>query len=278
MGRDGVGGLAQTALALEVSVTPKPGSVDRCHDFPDTGFEHFLASAVAVGPAVEGAASGKLSLGEAVLMGVRSFTGAQSGGNTHFGALTLLVPLATGFPGTGFGGASRAVEEAGVEDSVLYVRALREAGVGGLGERASLDVYSEGVEEEIRGRGLRFSELMETSRGDDVARELVDGFPRTRGASRFLSEQLEDRGFNEAAVNTFVKVAAKGDSFIRKRHGEEAYRRYRERFGEVADSGFDAEFVRELDREMNYAGVNPGSSADILGAAIFVNLLEGWRP
>lgn len=273
-----VGRLAGTALALEVSVTPKPGSVDRSHDFPDTRFEHFLASAVAVEPAVAGAASGELSLGEAVLDGVRRFSEAQSGGNTHFGALTLLIPLAAGYPDGGFEGASLAVEEASVEDAVLYVRALREAGVGGLEGRESLDALSEGAEEELRERGVSFEELMEMSEGDDVASDLVNGFERTRRAAETLSGRLEDTGFNEAAVETFVEVVAEGDSFVRKRHGEETHRRVRERFREVQDSGFDRELLGELDRELNYTGVNPGSSADFLGAAIFLNLVRGWRP
>lgn len=273
-----VGVLAGTALSLEVSVTPKPGSVDRRHDFPDTRFEHFLASSVAVGSAVEGAASDDLSVGEAILDGVRRFREAQSGGNTHFGALTLLVPLAKDFPAGGFEGASRAVEEAGVEDSVLYVRALREAGVGGLGERESLDAYSEGSEEELRERGVSFPELMELSGGDDVATELVEGFCRTEQAADFLSGRLDEKSFNDAAVETFVEIAAEGDSFIQKRHGDESYRRCRERFREVRDAGFDRELLEELDRELNYKGINPGSSADLLGAAVFVNLLRGWRP
>lgn len=273
-----VGRLAGSALALEVSVTPKPGSVDRGHDFPDTRFEHFLASSVAVVDAVRGAAAGELSVGEAVLKGVRDFRAAQSGGNTHFGALTLLVPLAAGWRDGGLDGAADVVEGAGVEDAALYMRAVREAGVGGLEEREELDAESPQGEEEVRERGISFEELMGMSDGDDVAGELVNGFPLTREAAAEFGERVEEKGFNGAAVETFVSVAARGDSFIRKRHGDEAFRRYRERFREVRDAGFDSELLDELDRELNYKGVNPGASADVLGAALFVNLLQGWRP
>mgnify|MGYP002682318419 CR=1 FL=1 len=41
---------AQRAMMLEVCAYPKPGNVDRCHDYPDTRLEHFLASAIMVRP------------------------------------------------------------------------------------------------------------------------------------------------------------------------------------------------------------------------------------
>ena len=37
---------AQLAMMLEVCAYPKPGNVDRCHDYPDTRLEHFLASTI----------------------------------------------------------------------------------------------------------------------------------------------------------------------------------------------------------------------------------------
>lgn len=278
MSPEEVGRLGGTALALEAAVTPKPGSVDRDHDFPDTRFEHFLASSVAVVDGVRGAAAGELSLGEAVLKGVRDFRAAQSGGNTHFGALTLLVPLAAGWGDGGFDGAEEAVRDASAEDAALYMRAVREAGVGGLGEREELDAGTPRGEEQVMERGVTFHELMEMSEGDDVARELVEGFPRTRAAADEFGEKVEETGFQDAAVEVFVSVAADGDSFIRKRHGEEAYRRCRARFREVRDAGYDRWLLKELDRELNFKGINPGASADVLGAALFVALLRGWRP
>ena len=43
-------------MLLEVSATPKPGNIDRDHDFDDTKYEHFLASAISAGPIFERAA------------------------------------------------------------------------------------------------------------------------------------------------------------------------------------------------------------------------------
>ncbi len=45
---------AQLARLLEVSATPKPGNIDRDHNYTDTLFEHFLASTVDVNPFIRG--------------------------------------------------------------------------------------------------------------------------------------------------------------------------------------------------------------------------------
>ena len=37
---------AQLAMMLEVCAYPKPGNVDRCHDYDNTRLEHFLGSMI----------------------------------------------------------------------------------------------------------------------------------------------------------------------------------------------------------------------------------------
>ena len=44
---------AVLAMVLEVSGTPKPGNIDREHDYADTKYEDFLASAIGVSPILE---------------------------------------------------------------------------------------------------------------------------------------------------------------------------------------------------------------------------------
>ncbi len=76
---------AQLAMMLEVCAFPKPGNVDRCHDYPETRLEHFLASTILARPALERAERGEGSIGELILDAVEN-TSIHSGGNTHFGA------------------------------------------------------------------------------------------------------------------------------------------------------------------------------------------------
>ncbi len=84
---------AQLAMLLEVSATPKPGTIDRDHNYTDTRFEHFLASAVGVYPVLEKAASSSSGVGLFIHEAVEESSKWQKGGNTHFGAFILLIPL-----------------------------------------------------------------------------------------------------------------------------------------------------------------------------------------
>ena len=86
---------AALALTLEVASTPKPGNVDRHRDHEDLRFEHFLAGAVGARSGLELAGTvgdDPPSLGDAFERAVRGMS-QQSGGNTQFGCLLLLVPL-----------------------------------------------------------------------------------------------------------------------------------------------------------------------------------------
>ena len=84
---------AQLAMLLEVSASPKPGNVDREHNYPDTCFEHFMASSVSVYPVLELAARSRSGIGALLRNAVCESSAWQRGGNTHFGAFLLLIPL-----------------------------------------------------------------------------------------------------------------------------------------------------------------------------------------
>jgi triphosphoribosyl-dephospho-CoA synthase len=85
---------AQLSLLLEVAGTPKPGNVDRCREYPDLRFEHFLAGAVGARPGLVAAADPDgPGVGEAFERAVAGMR-RQSGVNTQFGALLPFVPLA----------------------------------------------------------------------------------------------------------------------------------------------------------------------------------------
>ena len=105
---------AQMAMMLEVTAYPKPGNVDRCHDFEGTRLEHFLASSILVRPAFEKASGCGSGIGEVFREAVR-LTTSHTGGNTHFGAFILLIPL---LRGGDIQGAIQAVNETTVEDAV----------------------------------------------------------------------------------------------------------------------------------------------------------------
>ena len=80
---------AQMACVLE-ACAPKPGNVNRFHDFSDTSLEDYLLSAVAIGPAFENAAQS--GVGQTIWQAV-SDTRKVVRSNTNLGMILLLAPL-----------------------------------------------------------------------------------------------------------------------------------------------------------------------------------------
>jgi triphosphoribosyl-dephospho-CoA synthase len=256
------------AMMIEVTAYPKPGNVDRNHDFEGTRLEHFLASAIFARPALEKAAGGLGGLGEVFREAVR-LTAAHGGGNTHFGAFILLVPL---LRGGDIPGAIRAVRASTVEDALEFYRAFSLTKVRML-PGDPLDVTDPRALDTIRERGLTLLDVMEHSKEHDmVAREWVAGFPLTRKAADLLHESGCGR---KGVVDAFLRLlATETDTFIVKEHGQLVAGEVRRRAGEVLAGRED---LAAFDAECIARGVNPGSLADILIAGFYIALGEGWE-
>src|SRR6187551_1684528 len=85
-----VGIAAQLACLLEVSA-PKPGNVSPGRHFADIRYEDFLASALAIGAPLGGAAG--RGIGATVRMSIEA-TARWTRSNTNLGIVLLLAPLA----------------------------------------------------------------------------------------------------------------------------------------------------------------------------------------
>jgi triphosphoribosyl-dephospho-CoA synthase len=259
---------AQLAMMLEVCAFPKPGNVDRCHDFETTRLEHFLASAIYARPALEEAESGQGRIGEIIRHAV-SATNCHGGGNTHFGAFILLVPLVYG--GT-IAGAIQAIEKTDVSDAVAFYRAFSLTTVR-MHARDELDVNDPKSLQVLRDRDMTLLDVMQHSAGNDmIAREWVTGFPLTRRGADLLKTSGSGRG---AIVQAFlVLLASEPDTFIIKEHGVDIAQRVVIRAREVFDGKVP---IEKFDAECIEQGINPGSIADIMIAALYIALGEGWE-
>jgi triphosphoribosyl-dephospho-CoA synthase len=258
---------AQMAMVLEVTASPKPGNVDRCHDYEGTRLEHFLASSILVRPALEKAAAGGGGLGEVFREAV-GLTTSHGGGNTHFGAFILLIPL---LRGGDIPGAVRAVQESTVEDAVAFYKAFSLVKVRTL-PGDPLDVADPRALDAIRERGLTLLDIMEHSREHDmVAREWVNGFTLTRRAADLLHASGCGR---EGVVEAFLRLLAREvDTFIVKEHGPAVAEEVRKRAGEILGGQGD---LAAFDTECIARGINPGSTADVIIGGIYIALGEGW--
>ena len=268
---------AQLALLLEVAGTPKPGNVDRVRDLPDLRFEHFLAGAVGARDGLR-AAESSAPVGESFERAVEGM-GHQSGDNTQFGALLLLVPLvraaSEGEPTPE--AAARVVESTTVEDASNFYRAFEHVDVfvgdppeeiSDLDARRGADAIP-AIEE----RGLTLYDVMELSADvDGVAREWTGVFERTfRTADRItnLDGPIPDR-----AARAYLEcLARERDTLVEKRHGRKVAESVRTRAQAALDD--DRDHLSAFAESLVEDGVNPGTTADIVAAGLFVALEGG---
>lgn len=272
---------AQLALLLEVSGTPKPGNVDRHRDLDDLRFEQFMAGAVGARRGLQAAADGE-SVGDAFNNAVDGMS-AQTGGNTQFGCLLLLVPLikATAEESLTPDGVQAVVESTTVEDAVDFYTAFEFVDVAvddPPSEADALDVRrgSEAAET-LRERGLTLYDIMALSAdpagrvGDGNAREWISGFKRTFRAADAL---LADSGpVGDRTARVFLDILAEEpDTLVAINHGEDVAREVSARAAAVDG---DLAAADALADEFVAAGYNPGTTADITAAALFVALQRG---
>jgi triphosphoribosyl-dephospho-CoA synthase len=273
---EAVAGAAQLACVLEASAE-KPGNITPRHDFADTSYEDMLRSAIALGPELGRAA--ERGVGETVLAAVRA-TRRVAGANTNLGIALLLAPLARAAL---LGGAlrQRADDVLGaltLDDAQAAYTAIRTAGAGGLDEPVEHDVRAPPT--------VPLLDAMATAAGrDSIAAEYVTGYAVTfelglPALGRALDDELQPRA---ATVELFLGLlAAIPDTLVARKRGRGTAERVsagaarvlaaggvRSDAGRTAMAAFDA----SLRRDGN--ALNPGATADLVTAVLFVALLEG---
>lgn len=268
--------LVQAACLLEVSA-PKPGNVSRLHDFEDARFEDFLLSAAAIGPAFAQATDA--TVGEIALRAVED-THRVVKANTNLGIVLLLAPLARavkGRPGTIRERVSRVLAALTVADARAVYAAIRLAAPGGLGRADAQDVRDEPT------LTLREAMALAADR-DTIAREYVTDYDVTFGIAvpALQRERAAGQGWSDAVEGAYLETLAQvPDTLIARKEGLAAARAVSERAREVLGAGpvgsaergratevFDAELRGPGNRR------NPGATADVMAAALFVALAQ----
>lgn len=276
---------AVLAMVLEVSGTPKPGNIDRDHDYVSTKYEDFLASAVGVCPIMEKACR-EGGIGSLILEASGESVRWQGGGNTHFGAYILLFPLikaaAKGSLDKLRENAIDIVKDTTVEDAVDFYRAFSIVDVRMkepedlTAVEKELDVRSSGSLEELGRRGITMFDIMQISaKNDMVAREWVDGFRRSFEAAEKIYSKRKFSTMNDATVLTYLELLAEEpDTFIAKKYNMDKALYVQGLAIDVLERRMTLE---ELSRRLFIEKINPGSTADIVIAGLFIALLNGMK-
>lgn len=287
-GRVDIAAAAQLACLLE-AFAPKPGNVSPGAGFGDTSYLDFLASAAAIGRSL---GSASRPLGEIILMAVRD-TRRWVDVNTNLGIVLLLAPLARAAAfcpppdevpielGELRRSLATVLGESTVEDAQAAYEAIRLASPGGLGSVDSQDVASAPT--------VTLTTAMRLAADrDGVAYEYATDFRATFevGAVALRAARRAGLDWNDAVVETYLTLlAAYPDTHIARRAGHARAAEVTRTAGAVLDVGgvrsdagriAIAQLHADLSDPRNLS--NPGTTADITAAAIFVTLLTGgWR-
>jgi triphosphoribosyl-dephospho-CoA synthase len=270
---------AQLACLFEVSVE-KPGNVSPRGGFIDARFEDFAASAVAIGPAMRDA--GLATVGETIARAAVD-TRRLVATNTNLGMILLLAPLARAAARLEAGGDLRAalgrvIANLTVRDARLAYGAIRAASPAGMGEVDRHDVGGDVT--------VTLREAMDVARDrDSIAREYVTDFEITfaLGAGTLRRCWQDGAAFSDAVVTAFLTILSQvPDTLIARKNGAAAAEDVSRRAARVlAVGGSLSEQGRarlaELARELGDAAhaLNPGTTADLVAASVFVVLTEG---
>lgn len=280
---------AQLACLLEVSA-PKPGNVSPGRHFVDVRYEDFLTSSIVIGGPMAGA--DKRSLGATIRLAVDE-TARWARSNTNLGIVLLLAPLAraalleTGKKGVGthfqrLRDAVRLVlDETTIDDARDVYAAIRRALPGGLGRAVVQDVASEPT--------LTLLEVMRLAvERDAIAREYATAFEGTfeTGVPVLCQARLDGLSWDDAIVETFLILLAKNpDTHVIRRSGAAVAADITRQAQNALDAGgvrspAGRRAIEQMDtalRDARNSG-NPGTTADLTAAAVFVVLLGGgWR-
>ncbi|HMO14483.1 MAG TPA: triphosphoribosyl-dephospho-CoA synthase [Pirellulaceae bacterium] len=282
-----LGQIASLACILEVTAA-KPGNVHRAADFDDVCLNDFLASAIAIGLAIDGYP--QYSVGEVILQASRA-TRLVTDTNTNLGLILLIAPLAKAWVNMGGHGKLTSVELDSVlkdldrKDSASIYEAIRIAQPSAMG---TVDEYDCNPNNPTDSHPEHILDAMRlASSWDTIARQYCDNFDLILNkAVPFLAAELKTgiRVADATVVTHIFLMSEVPDTLIARKCGRNVSEAASIRAAKVLDFYQRKEmtdYYRELsdfDFWLRADGRrrNPGTTADLIGATLFVGLLEGW--
>ena len=287
--------LAQIASVLEVSGWPKPGNVHRTRNYDDMVFEDFVISGVVIGNTMEEVANqaktigdlSKAELGRYILQAVNE-TDKWIETNTNLGIMMMCIPIAAAAAiSNSFDeiqeNVGRLMDATTVDDAVNLYDAINVADAGGMGDQEEFDVMSEKAKDELRANNQTMFDVLDISAGwDRLANELTNKMPVVFeiGYSTFFEfwNSCDDVDVvNKATVLTFMTLLSQiPDTLISRKYGDEVAEAVSKKAEELLAFKDDDVFVEKLlefDDYLYENKYNPGTTADLTAASIFLSYL-----
>lgn len=277
---------------LEATI-PKPGNVNRYHDFEDLTIYHFLFGNTALlnvlyeatevaGLVARGTYDpSEAGIGELIKRAVAESRRAQ-GANPNFGVVVLEVPLVMALSvSKGIFDAreivKRLISASTVRDTMELYRAIRIANPKGIPSGVKYDVYSESAFDELFRDRINLWALAEMSCGRElIFCEWLNGYELSYQTFLRLKELVNELGLEGGTLRAFVELlASHKDTLIARKAGEEEALLVMQKAREVLKGSMS---VEELDNFLREKGDlrNPGSLADVTAIALSLLVLDGF--
>jgi triphosphoribosyl-dephospho-CoA synthase len=266
--------VAQLACILEATAR-KPGNVHRYADFDDTSFLDYLLGAAAIGEPFNHARTN--GVGRTVLAAVTA-TQRVVATNINLGMILLFAPLATVPDDIGLEqGIGAVLGTLTGEDARDVYRAIRLARPGGLGTVPTQDIANEPTVTLLGAMQLAADR-------DLVARQYTNRYAEVFDIVLPVLTTALPAGLETAIVTAFLTLLARcPDSLIARKQGIAVAAEASRRAGEVLAHGpvtLESQPTQLFDRWLREDGHarNPGTTADLVAAALYVALREGMIP
>ena len=269
-------GLCAHLACIWESTARKPGNVHRFQDFENLSFIDLLLSAAAITPVLEDAR--QKPVGETVLACIRA-TRQVVRTNTNLGIVLLLAPLAAVARDERLpAGLKHILTTLTARDSQLVYEAIRLAAPGGLGRVSQQDLN------DVPTEPLQAIMAMAADR-DVIARQYVNGFQEVlqSGLPALHEGVQKTHSLEGAIVYCHLRLLSSfPDTLIVRKRGQPEADEAARRAQKTLDSNWPMHpagrcALAELNDWLRADGQgrNPGATADLVTASLFVALRDG---
>ena len=280
--------IAQIASTLEVSGYPKPGNVHRIRDFDDMVFEDFIISGIVIGDTIRQACTNidieNPQTGKYILQAV-SETDRWIKNNTNLGIIMMITPIAQAAAISDDFSQIRdniklIMSNTSVDDACDLYDAINIADAGGMGDQDEYDVSSQNAKDELRQNNQTMFDVLKISAPwDMLAREMTSDMPAVFeiGYPTYYKLNIETSK-NNACILTFLEILSQlPDTLISRKYGSDEglkvsmMTRDLLKFKDANDFG---DKLKEFDDYLFKNKLNPGTTADLTAASIFLSYLK----
>lgn len=280
--------IAQIASALEVSGYPKPGNVHRTRDYDDMEFEDFVISGIVIGDTIREACADvdveNPELGKYILQAVAE-TDRWIKNNTNLGIVMMTTPIAVAAAiSDSFDDIRENIKllmgNTSVDDACALYDAINIADAGGMGDQDEYDVASDNAKQELRDNNQTMYDVLKISAPwDMLAREMTSDMPAVFEIGYPTYHKLrEEKTKNEACLLTFLTILSHvPDTLISRKYGDEEALKISlmtRDLLKMRDSPDFMDTIKEFDDYLYDNKYNPGTTADLTAASIFVSYLK----